>query len=226
MPDNLFQDRVLNFNLKAATVHIDRATETEESPYECTTVALWEDLYNKKLLKGYSNASQVPPFNKSQRKIDIGTFYYADLPNVGFRRIAMTYTEAKRAALAKGSDILVQLDTAEEQLFQYCQSYLRAKRPEGSGNRIYGNLVVGAFIRCFVATINGQGSTATVTFTDVFSGKPRIKLLKEKFQQNARVKIETLGYLDISKAKTDQLIIRRHFSRIRAEHRKSIQKIP
>lgn len=46
--------------LYAATDHTKRSTGQAVDPKEDKTVALWEDLYHKHLLKGYSNNSQVP----------------------------------------------------------------------------------------------------------------------------------------------------------------------
>lgn len=55
--ENIFSDRAVAFVLKDATVYQKKNGQVHD-PKEHTTVALWEDLYNKVFLMGYSNNSQ------------------------------------------------------------------------------------------------------------------------------------------------------------------------
>lgn len=211
---DLFSDKALNFCLKHATLH-DSQDGKPADPRENNAVALWEDLYHKRLLKGYSNNSQVPPHNQSDKAIDIVTFYFANTSD-GLRKIALLFTEAKRESVAKTGKNLWE---AENQLYGYCDSWLRARRPKESANHIYGNVVVGRYIRCFLATLTFGASNQKIIklidvhFTPTPDG-PKTEIWS-RTEKDSNISL----YLDISNVKDGhQQKILDHFRTIRRSH--------
>lgn len=70
--EGLVDSNHLWVSYNAASDRMRRSGE-EVQPCEWETVSFWENMYNYVLLKGYSNNSQIPPFNESTASCDIAT---------------------------------------------------------------------------------------------------------------------------------------------------------
>lgn len=144
-PEGLIRTRELWVAYNAARDRYSRlknGTEVAKTPLEFETTAFWEDLYHKVLLRGYSNNSQQPPTDTSDRRCDIVTRYFDE----GSQRRTLLFTEAKRASEAAANGGFKKM---EEQVSGYCQEYLRAENSQPS---VFACTVVGPYIRCFIAT--------------------------------------------------------------------------
>lgn len=203
--ENIFSDRALESVRHAATVHEtmrDNKSVTVD-PTEHMTVALWEDLYNKVFLKGYSNNSQWYPVNEKKKQVDIGTFYFAQTTE-GFRKLSLIFTEAKRANNATSTKPGETLWDLEDQLGDYCKLWLKAERPDVT-DQIYANAVCGTYIRCFRVRLDPSGEK--VVMADCMN--------PQKFGLVRGVRTD--DYLDVTKV-ADQKRLHQHFKMIKTSH--------
>ncbi|KAI7778155.1 hypothetical protein LA080_002581 [Diaporthe eres] len=210
---SLLNTEALRLAHKAATVHVRSDGQTEVDPKEYEAVSLWEDLYHKVLLKGYSNNSQWPPYNQTDKAMDICTYYFANTKD-GFRRLPLVFTECKRARNATSTKKGEMLIDCEKQLYGYCSYWFNALRPKGAEDEIFANAIVGPYIRCFIVkghkTMNsdGRGTTWTITMTD-FNGRLG--------NDDKKPPILTRDYLDVGNPEHHSEI-RERFKTIRDKH--------
>lgn len=207
--EDIFSDPALALVLKAATVHKTTENGKEEvtyDPREHTTVALWEDIFNKVFLVKYSNNSQWYPINQTDKQMDLCTFYFAPTKD-GFRKISLIFTEAKRASnaepTARQGERLYDL---EIQLGDYCGQWLRAKRPDGAEDQLYANAVCGQYIRCFLVMLD-PSNRQRVIMKDCIAD--------DKYGRDT--KVTKADYLDVSQV-PNQRLLRAHFDKIKAAH--------
>lgn len=206
--ENLLSTDALRLVHRQATEHLKKDGQTQVDPLEVYMVALWEDLYQKVLLKGYSNNSQAPPNNQSENRVDIITYYF-DNTDDGFKKMALVYTEAKRASNATSTTKGKTLLDLEGQLFGYCEEWLKAKRPQGGDNQLYANAVVGPYIRFFTAKYETVNSKEVVVMRDHKGKKGYDKTNKPTLDGD---------YYDVGKP-ADQVTIRAQFKTIRDTHK-------